>query len=93
MRVIIKLMRYSAFILVSCNAGNENHESLKNVEIGMHIEDVHSIMANEPVAVRNHTRRENVFLESYQSEFGASDWYNIYYSKNDSLVIRISWGE
>lgn len=82
-------------LMISCTnpKGEENFEHLQNIKIGMEMNEVHSIMPNTPVNLKQAYWSDTLLVESYESGFGASDYYKIIYFKKDSVVFEIKWGD
>jgi len=68
----------------------KNFEDLEHVEIGMSFSRVQGIMSNKPIKVE--VSSDDYFIEVYSSHFAASDDYRIFYSKLDSTVVDIGYG-
>lgn len=82
-------------LMIRCTnpRGEENFEQLKIIKIGMEMNKVHSIMPNTPISLKQSYWSDTLLVESYESGFGASDYYKIIYSKKDSVVVEIKWGD
>ena len=91
---------------LSCGRdSNENYDDLKEIRIGMSIYEVRSIMRNQPK--RSWEQRINLikgeeiveygydtlYVLSYQSMPGSSADYTICFSREDSTVVEIGFGE
>ena len=84
----------TGIILFGCNTeGEQNFEDLKKVELGMERSMVDTIMGNPPINSETANWSDSLFVESYESGFGASDYYKIIYSKKDSVVVDVGWGD
>jgi len=77
---------------VSCES-SENFENLKKVKVGMPYRDAVKIMENEPISIEDAFWNDSLFVAYYDSPVAASDNYGIIYSKRDSIVVGIEWGD
>lgn len=77
---------------VSCES-SENFENLKKVKVGMPYRDAIKIMENEPISIEDAFWNDSLFVAYYYSPVAASDNYGIIYSKKDSTVVGIEWGD
>lgn len=73
--------------------GEQNFEDLKKLQHGMKMDQVHAVMKNSPIATEDAHWSDSLLVEEYESAFGASDYYKIIYSKVDSAVVEIQWGD
>ncbi len=77
--------------LSACNEGKRNFEALQKVKEGMHINEVHNIMPNDPKLTRIPNVDMDWLVESYAAKRGSSGRYNIYYEMKDSTVAKVTW--
>jgi hypothetical protein len=80
---------------ISCSSKNGalNTANLERVKIGMSLREVHQIMPVDPISSEKTYWSDSLFLESYESEFGKSDYHKIVYSIKDSLVVEVSFAD
>lgn len=73
----------------------KNEKDIKSVKIGMHYNEARLIMKGDVIDTYfQHTYDSiPVFTDYYSSTFGASDHLQIWYSKQDSTVVHINYGE
>ena len=65
-------------ILFGCNTeGEQNFEDLKKVELGMERSMVDTIMRNPSINSETANWSDSLFVETYESGFGASEYYKI----------------
>ncbi|UBZ06762.1 hypothetical protein LDL76_15565 [Salegentibacter mishustinae] len=88
---------FTAFLIcafLSCNKTHiENYEDLQKLESGMELDEVLSLMRNEPVLIEKAYWDENLFIYSFESPPAASDYYKVIFRKNDSVVTEILYGD
>jgi hypothetical protein len=78
----------------SCRSnGEENYSALTKVNKGMHIETVDSIMQHNPKLIKTAFWSDSLFVLYYDSPMGASDDLGIVFSKKDSIVVDIRYGD
>lgn len=81
-------------ILFSCSSkSDENFEDLKKIKQKMPFIEVRKIMRNKEIGIENAYYNENLFILKYDSGVGASDDFKIIFSKKDSLVTDIGYGD
>jgi hypothetical protein len=81
-------------IVTGCGSkADQNFADLKIIRDRMKISEVHSIMKNDPINFEQAYWSDSLLVENYESGFGASDDYKIVYSKKDTTVVRIEWGD
>jgi|GEM_PF-3439901 len=75
----ISLIALVIGLMISCtnSKGEENFKHLQNIKIGMEMNEVHSIMPNTPVNLKQAYWSDTLLVESFESGFGASDYYKI----------------
>lgn len=79
---------------ISCNINSSNnYEDLKKIEIGMSIIEVDKIMRNNPIKLDRAIYNDSKIIEYYESPMAASDYFQIVYSSNDSIVVEIYFGD
>lgn len=92
-----KVYYFLFFIFVSCsnNITKQNMEDINKVNIGMHYKEAISIMRNDTISsMDNPSYREGVIIYLYENNsLGASDYFSITFSKKDSLVIEVGYGD
>lgn len=90
---ILLTLFLTVFFGCSSSEGDENFEQLQEIEKGMSILQVHSIMTNDQISLEEAYWSDTLLIESYESGFGSSDYYKIIYSKKDSSVVEVFWGD
>ena len=93
MRKILILIGFTVLLYSCLSEANRNFNNLKKVEIGMTMHQVDSIMKNKPKTIEKAFWDDNLFVYYYNSGFGASDDFSIVFSKRDSLVTSIGFGD
>ena len=79
---------------LSCDSKpDQNFKDLQKVEIGMTLYETSSIMRNQPKSKETAYWNKDLYVHYYDSGFGASDDFMIVYSKKDSLVVEIGYGD
>ncbi|MEM9077233.1 MAG: hypothetical protein AAGC43_09340 [Bacteroidota bacterium] len=70
---------------------DKNYSAIQKVKIGMVRSEVDSIMKSKPLETKSF--KYDLFYYSYDSHFAASDDLRILYSKNDSTVVEVLFGD
>ena len=83
----------TAFTGCGDSEGKLNFDGLRNIRLGMKIGEVHSTMPFDPIETEPAYWSDTLFVESYKSVAGRSDHYKIIYSKRDSTVTKVTFGE
>jgi hypothetical protein len=92
--LILVMILISALVMSCSNEnGEQNFEDLKNVHRGMKMDQVHAVMENSPTNTEGAYWSDSLVVEEYESAFGASDHYKVIYSKIDSTVVEVQWGD
>lgn len=92
---LLLIVVFMATSVASCTNGNgeQNFEDLKKVQQGMTIDEVHAVMENVPIRTGVAHWSDSLIYEEYESAFGASDHYKVIYSRLDSAVVQVQWGD
>ena len=95
------------FILtvISCdNSAKQNYDDLTKIKVGMSIDEVRTIMRNQPIdekevyynKIKNGeidgNGKDTLYMMVYESVFGSSDDYRILISPKDSTVKKVYLG-
>jgi outer membrane protein assembly factor BamE (lipoprotein component of BamABCDE complex) len=80
--------------IAACDSprSEENAENLKQIGVGMRIEEVEKIMG-KPAKIIISPYEPNRYDFMYNAPFGMSDNFHIYISREDSTVISINNGQ
>lgn len=82
------------FLLISCKSKEEeNWDDLQKIKVGMTYNHVNVIMRHAPKSVEVAFWNDSLFVCYYDSAFGSSDDYRIVFSKKDSTVVEIGYGD
>ncbi|MGG5577562.1 hypothetical protein ACPDHL_09495 [Myroides sp. C15-4] len=90
-RIYIFIIVFGLFF--NCSKVVQNYNDLVKVKIGMHYREVNSIMNNKPLKVENAFWNDSLFIQNYESPSSASDDYKIVFTKKDSIVVEINYGD
>lgn len=60
---------------------------------GMSFDSVNVVMKNKPREIKTAFWNDSLFVQYYDSGFGASDDFKIIFSKKDSIVVDIEYGD
>ncbi|HEU4495601.1 MAG TPA: hypothetical protein VFR70_00975 [Flavobacterium sp.] len=84
----------SVILIIGCNSkSSENYESLLKIKKGMSHDSVNSIMKNKPREIKTAFWNDTLFVNYYDSGFGASDDFKIVFNKKDSTVVDVEYGD
>ena len=79
---------------ISEKKAKQNYENLKKVKIGMTMDTVVKIMGDpDTIIIDPYKSQDRYYRYLYQSEFGMSDNFYVFFSKEDSLVFSINYGD
>jgi hypothetical protein len=89
-----RLLFSFAILLVSCKSREEeNWDDLQHITLGMKYQMTDSIMRNPPKSIENAFWNDSLSVNYYESPAAASDDYAIVYTKKDSIVSEIKYGD
>ena len=81
-------------LTIGCRSkGSENYNSLLKVKKGMNYDSVNIIMKNKAREVKTAFWNDTLFVQYYDSGFGASDDFKIIFNGKDSIVVDIEYGD
>lgn len=76
-----------------CFKSGQELYGFKKIRKGMLNTQVDSIMTDSPKLIKEAFWDKNLYVNYYDSGFGASDDFKIIFSKKDSLVVNIEYGD
>lgn len=79
-------------LCIGCEKAYENQEDLNKIEIGMDMTDVELIMRNDAMEYESKYDADSIITKLYEAPIGAAGDFEIIYSKKDSTVLRINYG-
>lgn len=91
--IFVAILCGSIFIGCSSSEAKQNFKDLHKIEVGIKIEQVYIIMKNPPLKIENPYYIDTLFVDYYESTVNAGDDFMIIYSKKDSTVVEVFWGD
>ncbi|MBC9796889.1 hypothetical protein [Sinomicrobium weinanense] len=93
MKNLIILSIIILFFSACASKADKNFTDLKKNRKGMSNTQVDLIMTNSPKLIKEAFWDKNLYVNYYDSGFGTSDDFKIIFSKKDSLVVSIEYGD
>jgi len=85
-------MKIHSLVFVLFVASCKSNVKIDLVNKGMTVKDVHKVLAIAPISTEKAYWNDSLFIENYESDFGASDHHKVIYSISDSTVTRVVYG-